>query len=187
MRSEGYETYWINGKKYNGYLTQAAALAEANRLTTARNTKYDSRPGILFLAGPITPVPLPSSGGSAEGASSSNSSTYGFLLHHRKGSFDYSVDTTSRTWLPAKQVSAGGTAVSSTAPNAEYITDGAKTPPPVIALSALQAKIADIAAQLAQGADIEGWEQCIYLKLTTSHDPESDITQLDPALPSENH
>ena len=168
MRSEGYETYRVNGKLYNGYLTQADALAEANRLITARNTKYDSRPGILFLTGPITPVPPPSTGGS-EGSSTSSSSTYGFVLHHRKGSFDYSVDTTSRTWLPAKQAPAGGTAVSSTTPSAEYITDGAKTPPPVIALSALQAKIADIAAQLSQGADVEGWEQCIYSKLTRSH------------------
>ena len=83
LRGVGYEVYRVGGQYYRGYLTQADALAEATRLTTARDTKYDDRPGILFLRGPITPVPTVE-----EAAPSAN--TYGFVLHHRKGSFDYS-------------------------------------------------------------------------------------------------
>ena len=67
MRSAGYEEYRFNGQRYRGYLTKADALAEATRLTTSRDTKYDNRPGLLFLRGPITPVSPPSDGESDDG------------------------------------------------------------------------------------------------------------------------
>ena len=153
LRSEGYETYRIDGQLYDGYLTESDALAEATRLTTERNTKYDDRLGILFLMGPITPVPQ------SEGESTSTN-TYNFVLHQREGSFDYSVDTVSRTWLPAKNaLSNGATGISE---STEYIRDGTRTPPPVISLSAVRTLIAEIDAVLKKGEGIEGWESCIY-------------------------
>ena len=159
LRGVGYEVYRVGGQYYRGYLTQADALAEATRLTTARDTKYDDRPGILFLRGPITPVPTVE-----EAAPSAN--TYGFVLHHRKGSFDYSVDSTSRTWLPAKETSSGA----NVAADQEYIADGTEVPPPTISLSAVRTRIAEIGAMLQEGDGVEGWEACIYSKLSRTHD-----------------
>ena len=179
LRSDGYEEYRFNGQRYRGYLTQAEALAEATRLTTARDTKYDDQPGILFLSGPITPV-SPSSASESNGGtgtrsvsegSSSAATTYGFVLHHREGSFDYSVDTTSRAWLPGQATGSGGTSGtrSSDSADPEFISDGTEDPPPVVSLSAVRTRISEIDAMLRDGAGIEGWETCIYSKLSRSH------------------
>ena len=179
LRSDVYEKYQFNGQRYRGYLTEADALTEASRLTTARDTKYDDQPGILFLRGPITPV-SPSSGGESDDdtgsrsvseESSSAATTYGFVLHHREGSFDYSVDTVSRTWLPGQTTGPGGRSGtrSSDSADPDFITDGAQDPPPIISLSALRTRISEIDVMLREGAGVEGWETCIYSKLSRSH------------------
>ena len=179
MRSAGYEEYRIDGQRYRGYLTEADALAEATRLTTARDTKYDDRAGILFLRGPITPAFPPSDGESDDGTgtrSTSEESTptataYGFVLQHRKGSFDYSVDTTSRTWLPAQPTGSEGSSGTRSTGSADtnFITDGTEEPPPVISLSDVRTRISEIDAMLREGADKEGWETCIYSKFKRSN------------------
>ena len=179
MRSAGYEEYRFNGQRYRGYLTKADALAEATRLTTARDTKYDNRPGLLFLRGPITPASPPSDGESDDGTGTRSTSeestpiatTYGFVLHHRKGSFDYSVDTTSRTWLPAQATGSEGSGEtrSTESEDPEFITDGTEDPPPAISLSAVRTRVSEIDAMLREGADKEGWETCIYSKFKRSN------------------
>ena len=172
LQSEGYESYQIDGQYYRGYLTQAAALQEAIKLTTARDTKYDDRPGILFLHGPVIPVVSPTDGGKSgsvatpvSGGLSSSVTTYGLMLHHRNGSFDYSVDTTSRAWLPAKNTFSGDASTG----NNEFITDGTKEPPPVVSLSDVRTRIAEIDAMLKEGKGVEGWESCIYWKLNRKY------------------
>ena len=179
LRSAGYEEYRIDGQRYRGYLTEADALAEATRLTTSRDTKYDNRPGLLFLRGPITPVSPPSDGESDDGTGTRSTSeestpiatTYGFVLHHRKGSFDYSVDTTSRTWLPAQATGSEGSGEtrSTESEDPEFITDGTEDPPPAISLSAVPTRVSEIDAMLREGADKEGWETCIYSKFKRSN------------------
>ena len=174
------EQYWTGGKLYLGYLTEAEALEEATRLTTERNTRYDDRPGVLFLRGPVTPISPPSStasGTAARGdssqAQSSSSNNFKFVTWGFESSFGYSVDTDSRAWLPAREVPSsgarstdGGTTKNSQDTNPEFIKDGTASPPPVVTLSDLRSRIGEIAAMLREGEGTEGYEGCIYSKLT---------------------
>ena len=174
------EQYWTGGKLYLGYLTEAEALQEATRLTTERNTRYDDRPGVLFLRGPVTPILPPSStasGTAARGdssqAQSSSSNNFKFVTWGFESSFGYSVDIDSRAWLPARGVSSSGSrstdeesSTNSQGTNQEFIIDGTANPPPVTTLSELRTRIGEIATMLGDGIGIEGYEGCIYSKLT---------------------
>ena len=60
------------------YSERADALAEAQALIDSRNTTYDSRPGVLFLQGPLSSS-ASGSGNSSRSASSSPQTTYGFI------------------------------------------------------------------------------------------------------------
>ena len=174
------EQYWTGGKLYLGYLTEAEALQEATRLTTERNTRYDDRPGVLFLRGPVTPILPPSStasGTAARGdfsqAQSSSSNNFKFVTWGFESSFGYSVDTDSRAWLPAREAPSsgarstdGGTTKNSQDTNPEFIKDGTASPPPVTTLSELRTRIGEIATMLGDGIGTEEYEGCIYSKLT---------------------
>ena len=71
-----------------------------------------------------------------------------------QSAWDYSVDTLSRTWLPA-QYPAG----------LAFITDGAESTPPVITLADLRTAIAEMDATLKAGEGIEGYDDCISGKI----------------------
>ena len=155
--SYGIET---NGNLYKGYLTEAEAKAAATQLLTQRNTTWDNRPGVLFLEGPLS---------SATPSGAASSQTFEFTLSNQgaQTNFEYAIDTLSRTWLPAKQaISSESSVVSST----EYITDGAKIPPPVLSLSTLKTRIMEIGSLLSAGDGSEAYTDCIYSSLVDFSD-----------------
>ena len=157
------------GDLYEGYLSSDDAMTEARQLIAERNTTWDDRPGVLFLQGPLSSAASSTdTSGEASGASGESSSkNYGFALFNfwSDGDFAYSVDTDARAWLPASEASSGGVGgQSGTAGNSEYITDGAKSPPPVKTLTELKTRIAAIAAERAAGDGSEAYETCLYHK-----------------------
>ncbi len=149
----------VNGNLYRGYLTEAEAMEAATELIAQRNTSYDNRPGVLFLKGVISSETP--SGSKTETVASS----FAFVLSNQgaQSNFAYSIDTLSRTWLPAKEMISADVSGASTT---EYVTDGLESPPPVISLSTLRTRIGEIDAMLSEGEDIEGYADCVYRMLT---------------------
>ena len=83
--------------------------------------------------------------------------------------WDYSIDTLSRAWFPSGDAGSSATRSSessSTARQAQvFITDSSQSPPPVVSLSDLLSKIAELETTLASGAGIEGFRECIWGKI----------------------
>ena len=163
---------FTNGELHKGYLTEAQAWKVSTEKMAQRNTTWDDRPGVLFLIGPLTTVYQPRRAAGPSGASSSQ--IYGFTLSNfgAYSNLEYSVDTLSRTWLPASEAASGstrstdgGTDKNTQASAPEYITDWAKSPPSVISQSALKTRILEINAMLAAGAGREGYEYCVRASL----------------------
>ena len=146
--SRGIHTH---GDLYEGYLTEGEARAAAEELISQRNTTWDNRPAIIFLEGPLT----------SASPSAQSGEVYGFTLSNQgaQTNFEYSVDTLSRTWLPAKE---SISAESSVASGTEYITDGAKSPPTVVSLSALKTRIGEIGTLLNAGDGSQAYMDCVY-------------------------
>lgn len=126
-----------------GYLNQTEALTKARNLLQQRNTTWDNRQAVLFLVGSQTP--------------------FRFTLSNDvvQDTFDYSIDTLSRAWLPQLLTTTSSSTRSSTRTSDNYITDGSVEPLPTISLSELRSKINLLAATLAQGANIPGFRDCI--------------------------
>ena len=149
--------------------TRAKALEFAQDSIALRNTEYDSRPGILFLEGPLTSATANSGSTNPPPAKSpgSTTTTYSFVPRIlRTASWEYSIDTIDKVWAPAKNTasspsdsSSGDRSASNT--NPEYIIDGKTDPPTTITLTALESRISEITAEINQGADIAGHEDCI--------------------------
>ena len=72
------------------------------------------------------------------------------------------MDTLSRAWLPARDAG-GATGQTRAADGAGtvFITDGAESPPPVVSMTDLRAKIAALAAELRAGEGVPGYEDCV--------------------------
>ena len=163
---DGRTAIYTEGNMYEGYLTSDAAMTEARQLVADRNTTWDDRPGVLFLKGPLSSAA--SSTDAASGATrSSSGQSYGFALFnfYSDGSFAYSVDTNARAWLPDSEApTSGATGRNSDSSNPEYITDGAKNPPPVTSLAELKTRIGEIAAMRTAGGGSKAYEECLYHK-----------------------
>ena len=156
------------GELFEGYLTSAAAQAEADKLLAERSTTWDDRPGILFLEHP--PTAASGASGASRDSQSPAQGVYGFTYSNAGvySDFDYAIDTPSRTWLPAREAPSSGTrstdgetTTNSPTANSEFITDAAKTPPPVTTLSALKTRIAEIAALIAAGDGSSRYRECV--------------------------
>ena len=145
-----------HGDLYEGYLTEAEARTAAEELVSQRNTTWDNRPAIIFLEGPLT----------SASPSAQSGQVYGFTLSNQgaQTNFEYSVDTLSRTWLPAKNAVSSEASVASTT---EYITDGTTNPPPVTTISALKTRIGDIDVLLNAGDGSEDYNRCVYDSLVS--------------------
>ncbi len=156
----GREQYWENGERYNGYLTQAKALEEAQQLVSDRNTDYDDRPGVLFLKGPVAPVT--SSDGSAGGSTAT--SNYNFLLFNAliQGSFMVDVDSMSRAWLPYQNATGNPTLITNSPPPARI---RASEDPDTMTLVGLKTRIGEIADMIKEGDGTEAYSECIFSKL----------------------
>ena len=145
----------------HGHLTEAAARDDANYQVQVRVTTWDERQAVLFLETPGRPyTPAAASGGAAGTSETTSPSVLQFTrLNFNQPPWAYSVDTLSRAWLPAQDPPAEGAA-----PTA-FITDGARTPPPTITLADLRAQIAALAAELQAGEGVEGFTECILVRI----------------------
>ena len=95
----------------HAFLTEAEARADAVYAVAQRVTAWDDRQGVLFLQTPAQPYASATAGGGAAGAAGSSSAPalqFTRSNFHREQEWDYSVDTLSRAWLPARD--AGGAA-----------------------------------------------------------------------------
>ena len=151
------------------FLTEAEARADADFAVARRVTAWDDRQGVLFLQTPAQPYASATAGGGAAGAAGSSSAPalqFTRSNFYREQQWDYSVDTLSRAWLPARD--AGGAAGQTRAADGAgtvFITDGAESPPPVVSMTDLRAKIAAMAAELQAGEGIEGHTDCILTRI----------------------
>ena len=148
--------------------TSAKALEFARDYIARRNTSYDGRPGILFLSGPLTAATVSqgqSDTSSGRSAPNTPSTTFNFASEEflATSSWEYSIDTIERVWMPAKNNPPTSASRARTPQNSnpEYITDGETTPPTVIRLSELKTKISALATRLASGADVPGFKECV--------------------------
>ena len=138
-----------------------------------RNTEYDSRTGILFLEGPLASAGASTSGSTTSRSpanSPSSSTTYNFVSRNlRTASWEYSIETIDKVWAPANNTASsprGSSSGDRSTPitNPEYIIDGKTDPPATIILSDLKSRISEITAEISQGADVAGYEDCIGRK-----------------------
>ena len=151
------------------YLTEAAARADADYAVLRRVTAWDDRQGVLFLQTPAQPyTPAAASGGAAGAAGRASATVLQFTVSSWDQSrWDYSVDTLSRSWLPARDAggaarnAGGATGQAGNAASTVFITDGAASPPPVVTLTDLRAQIAALAAELQAGEGIDGFTDCV--------------------------
>ena len=136
--------------------TEEGARKEADRLLSQRNTTWDDRQALLLLIRPTRDwysdwYSIPDVVGG----------TGGTFVFPRSGNnvqsiWDYAIDTLSRVWLPSSS-----TEVPTDTAAMEFITDGAKTPHPVISLADFRSQKGDLEALLKAGEGIEGYAECI--------------------------
>ena len=151
---------------WDGYSTSQEAVAAARELIAARDTTYDSRAAILFLNGPLTAA-------DRAGGSSGRSTTtaYGFTeTNMDRASWDYSVSSGQRFWMPARSAGSGGSGSSggrsaSEPSQSEFIVDSSTDPATIVTLADLKARISALATRLSDNALIEGYKQCVGIEL----------------------
>ena len=163
LKGSGPTTLLVVVRGIHTYLSAAQAQADADFAVARRVTAWDDRQGVLFLQTPAEPYTPAAAGGGAVGSASESSRQFTRSNFHREQEWDYSVETLSRAWLPARD--AGGAAGSTGASDPVFITDGAASPPPVMSLTDLRTKIAAMAAELQAGAGIEGYAECLQGKI----------------------
>ena len=150
------------------YLTDAEALQAATESVARRNTTWDGREGILFLKTPDQPYsPTGGTARSAEGTPAPPAFAFTLFNSEWQSEWDYSVDTLSRAWLPARDGggASGNGGRSTDAATQVFITDGATSPPPVVSLADLRSRITEINALLEAGTG-EAYQNCIYKMIT---------------------
>ena len=143
----------------SGYLNREFVLDLARSSLEARNTQWDSRTGVLFLKGPLAAASEVSTDSSSRSPQSEPAGVFHLTNNDllNQSAFQYTVDTLSRDWMPASEA----TSSDSRSTDSDYITDGSKTPPPTIAMSALRNRISEIDTLLNSGDDSEAFRTCI--------------------------
>ena len=163
--------YHSGGYRYNGYLTEAEALTEADRLAAERNAAWDATPTVVFINGSVKPAPT---GDSAVTGTEGNASV---------GSQGFYFDTVAgRVWRQTQSdAGVGGESGSSTTtPNSQgFITDSRDEVPSVVTLGSLRSKITEMEAISKAGEGIAGYDRCILDKL--SHEDVLRVYPHDPA------
>ena len=150
----------------HAFLTEAEAREQAEIFVALRVTAWDDRQGVLFLGTPAQPYGSAAASGGASGAAeSSSASALQFTQSNWDQSpWDYSVDTLSRAWLPARDPG-GATGQAGDAAGMAFITDGSSSPPPAVTLTDLRTQIGALAAELRAGEGITGYRECILERI----------------------
>ena len=102
------------------------------------------------------------------GGSRTRSTTMSSAFHFTgsyptQSEWDYSIDTLSRDWLPAEEPDAQqqGSGTVKSQDQQEFITDGSKSPSPVISLAELKSRITKLEDRLNAGKGIPGFWRCV--------------------------
>ena len=138
------------------YTTKSAAQAAADERVTYRITTWDDRKAILFLGN----VKQPYTSSSLAASQSENTNRF-VLLNFDRSSWDYSVEESSRAWLPAQDSSSNSGTGGASAATTRFITGVDVSPPQTIAKSELKSSIATMTQRLSQGKNVPGYEECI--------------------------
>ena len=138
------------------YATKSAAQAAADARTASRITTWDNRKAILFLDNVNQPYTSSSSA-----ASRSEDTNQFVLLNFDRSSWDYSVEASSRAWLPAQDSSSNSDTGGAAAPATRFITGVHVSPPQTITKSALKSSIATMTQRLGQGKNVVGYSECV--------------------------
>ena len=147
------------------FVAETDALSWAQEQLTERETIWDDREGVFFLR---TAEPYQSGGASGDSQRSTEQSSPVPALELTLSNpvfqtpWDYSIDTLSRAWLPARDAESPTTRSSESSRAQVYITDGSQSPPPVVSLLDLRSQIAELETTLASGGGIEGFRECIW-------------------------
>ena len=131
-----------------------------------RNPTWDDRPGVLFLQKQhqwtsenyVFSVSQPDYSYRLGHLPESESFVFSLSNFEFQEDYLYTIDTLSRAWLPAHPSQDYG--------EWRFITDGNEDSPLLISLSDLSARIAEIDALVQAGEGIEGYEYCLYEKIT---------------------
>ena len=180
LKGSGPSALLVVVRSTHTFLTEAEAQAVADFAVLRRVTAWDNRQGVLFLQTPLEPyTSAAASGGAAGAAGSASAPSLQFTRSNffREQEWDYSVNTLSRAWLPARD-SDGAAGQTRDAAGMAFITDGAESPPPVVSLTDLRAKIAALAAELRAGEGVPGFEICVRGRILLER-----INRADPLTP----
>ena len=150
LKGSGPTTLAVSVRGDRAHETEASARAAAADAVARRVTTWDDRQGVLFLS--------PQRSGSGASGASGASLTF-TVSNPNQSPWDYSVNTLSRAWLPGRDAQGAGGASGTSDP--VFITDGAASPPSVVSLTDLRAKITSLAAELQAGAGTAGYERCV--------------------------
>ena len=131
------------------------AQSDSVGLLAERNTAWDDRPGILFLTGPVTPIA--SSGGITGAYTDAYNMTHVKWLE--QGSFQYTIDTSSRAWLPASE--AGGDGNRGASEHNNFIEDAQSNPPMIVTKGDIQTRINEIQAIYDAGDGSAEYKKCV--------------------------
>ena len=147
------------------YLTRDEALGVAQLWSQTRNATWDNREAVLFL---VSATGADAAGG-AQGRQGGPSAETA-LRFTETGLGGYELDGGDKTWLPASEASGqseGQASGQTGGADPLYLTasepgdDGSL---PTVSLSELRSHVSAVAATLAKGAGIEGYEKCIESK-----------------------
>ena len=147
------------------HVTREEALEVAQQWLQSRDASSDDREAVLFLTSQpgAETAQVGQQGRSRE--ASTTTTDFRFTETARGG---YDLDSINKTWLPASEASGqsvrspgqGGT-------NPLFLTDsepGRDGSLPTVSLSELRSRVSAVAAILAKGVGIEGYEECIESK-----------------------
>ena len=193
LKGSGPSELLVVARDDHTYVKSADALKAAKKTVDERVTTWDDRQAVLFLGDPWG-KPYPADGASGSSATPALQFAHSSMQLSR---FDYSLDTLSRSWLPASATTTGAQAAG--AGSATFISSGpadggGENPwptipvvggvksaiantnpwPAAISLAELKAAIAKMAATLKAGEGIDGYETCIWRRLTRGRIERSD-------------
>ena len=106
LKGSGPTTLLVAVRGEGRQVTEAAAREFAESATAQRVTTWDDRQGVLFLSElPAAYVPAGQAAGATRNAAAS---ALAFTRSNNQAAWDYSVDTLSRAWLPARDAAGAG-------------------------------------------------------------------------------
>ena len=157
LKGTGPATLLVAVRGGTTYATEAGARAAADFAIAGRVTTRDARQAVLFLR-TAHPTYAPVGTGATETTEAAGALAF-MRSNPNQSSWAYSVDTLSRAWLPARDPPSEGVTP------ADFITDGAQSPPPTITLADLRAQIAALAAGIRAGEGIAGYAECVHSRI----------------------